>query len=147
MNLKIITLLNKEMQPIFQLLKAGRVLQETFTLPKGFETTTVPKEKRGKEQFFYSSLKGKLCSCFGFWTKPLAIPIVQVLPDHVEALGVQVHTEVIGPEPHRGSVLGPCRSCTCRETGERKGAFSSEHPCECRNQVFYLSSFSARLLL
>lgn len=65
MNLKVITLLNKEMEPIFQLLKAGRVLQETFTLPKGFETTTVPKGKRGKEGLFYpfsSSLKAKLCS-------------------------------------------------------------------------------------
>lgn len=47
MNLKVITLLNIEVQPIFQLLKAGRVLQETFTLPKGFQTTTVPKGLRG----------------------------------------------------------------------------------------------------
>lgn len=49
MNLQVITLLNVEVQPIFQLLDAGRVLQETFTLPKGFETTTIPKGKRGKE--------------------------------------------------------------------------------------------------
>lgn len=52
MNLQVITLLNIEVQPIFQLLNAGRVLQETLPLPKGFETPTIPEEKRGKGFLF-----------------------------------------------------------------------------------------------
>lgn len=113
------------MQPIFQLLDAGRVLQETFTLPKGFETTTIPKGKRGKE-FILSLLlvlEGK--TQLRFWPKPPAVPIVQVLADHIDTLGVQVHVEVIGPEPHGGSVLGPCRSCTCREGDGRAKVLSA----------------------
>lgn len=63
-HLQIITLLNKEVQVIFQLFHTATILQELFSLPKGFQTTRIP-TKENKQAgsalipLFYIYVKAK----------------------------------------------------------------------------------------